>query len=161
MTDGFHDPEALGAWSNGPEGRVLLRLDRALPEGTRLRAELGFFGSAAMGTPRQLSLSLRRAGDDTMPLLDEGVVPPLGEVRFVIGKDQIASFELPLPVSDAPLDVVLHLGIDRAASPSELKLSDDPRQLGVLLRALELVEGEAASDTRVTPIAKKPHVAAE
>lgn len=139
-TAGFHAPESLGAWTNGPEGTLLLRPEADVAAGTVLTLRLGFFGAEAMADPRQLSVTLRRAGVAMMPLLDAQCPASLAALDAVIDVDQMTDFTLELPAIAAGTDCLLHLALDRAASPAELGLTDDPRQLGILLNAMELGE---------------------
>ncbi|MBP0484480.1 hypothetical protein [Sagittula salina] len=159
---GFHAPEVPGAWTDGPEGRLQLVLPDGLPPGARLHLELGAFGTAALGQQRRLTLVLRDADELALPLLGEDGPPPLAELQFTLGRDQVTGFDMPLP-EGAGGACVLHLALDRAASPSELGVSDDARKLGVLLRALELVapktDSEAEGEPEDTP--QNPSVAAE
>ncbi|MEQ5872628.1 hypothetical protein J4E08_22460 [Sagittula sp. NFXS13] len=146
-TIGFHAPEAAGAWTNGPEGTLLLRSEKAIPAGTVLSAELGFYGGEAMEGPRHLSVMLRRAGQPVMPLLDGDVPAAFGLLDVIIDRDQLTAFDMVLPDIPAETDCLLHLSLDRVSSPAQLGLSDDPRQLGVLLRGLGLV----APDSETSP----------
>lgn len=146
---GFHAPEMPGAWTDGAEGSLLLRLPDALPEGARLHLELGAFGTAALGQARRLTLVLRDVEAPMTPLLEDGPAP-LVALQFTVGRDQVSGFDMPLP-RDARGPCLLHLALDRAASPAELGVSGDARQLGVLLRSLEIIVPEGDRETVPKP----------
>lgn len=138
---GCHRVEPQGIWTNGKTGRLLMRLDEDMTPGAILRVEMGFCGSQRFKEPREVTLWLAPAETMEMPLLQtEGQgTRSLGTVRHKVFTDQPTDMDLTLEhVLPAGL-YVLHIGIDRAAVPAELGLSADPRQLGVLIRALEVI----------------------
>lgn len=135
---GFHPPETPGMWTDGPEGTLLLRLDRGLPRGGRLAVDLGLL--AVPGAERRrIFLSLRRTRGAPLPRLDTAT-PPLATREATVTGDGTLTLSLDLAPGTEPGALTLRLLTDRADSPEALGTAPDPRRLGLLLRGVTLTD---------------------
>ncbi|PZW36957.1 putative nucleotidyltransferase-like protein [Humitalea rosea] len=123
---GWGEAEADGRWTLGPEARLRLRLpERNVPTGLRLEIASGFAAGAA-GQAVELLLDDMPAGAFTLPLKGGAAAPgllPGGAVTLALPPRPGAVLEL-------------RLRIARPTSPRGLRLSEDRRALGLMLRRL-------------------------
>lgn len=142
-SSGFHPPEVIGAWTNGPEASVLLSLDPGEFDASEkdrlaLHVQVGFAGSALFDSPRKLTLSLEPAAPSARSLFEasETAQVPLMNISHSVAEDVPVTISGPLEGLTEKGLYVLRLEIDRIANPAALGLSVDGRDLGVLLKSL-------------------------
>lgn len=124
IVEGFHPLEGAGAWSDGRAGTITLAIGGKPGTTLRIEGELAFSFFAGI-LPQGPALLLHVNGRPRAALLH--------------GEDEGPYHRLPF-VADVPADQPCRLRIEasHAASPAELDLNSDPRQIGFILHGIEI-----------------------
>lgn len=121
LGSGWSAPEDWGVWSDGPLATLVLRLR---PPETPIALTL-----------RAYALPRRKSPTRTVAVLVGGAVVQ----TWTMGPEQAwFTAALPPPATPAQAALVVQLRIEDAQSPSQMRVGEDPRRLGVALRSVRL-----------------------
>ncbi|SEP00333.1 hypothetical protein SAMN04490248_11920 [Salinihabitans flavidus] len=136
---GFFPVEPAGVWTNGLSGSVQLSLEAPALEGQdTLQVQVGVFGSAHFDTPREMHISLMSSQTTALSLFERKPVEhtPSLDITRPVTRDEVITVDVPLRDLPGPGLYTLHLEIDQVTSPAAMGVSEDSRELGILLKSL-------------------------